>query len=44
MDNNAMGAIGGTDGGSVTMLHQGIHSGEGLEVEEGPRLPSNLFG
>lgn len=44
MDNNAVGTIGGADGGSVTMLYQGIHSGEGLEVKEGSHFPSNFLG
>jgi len=44
MDNDSVGAIGGADGGPVTMLYQGIHSGEGPEVEEGSHFPSGLFG
>ena len=44
MDNGPVGALGGADGGPVTMLYQGIHSGEGLEVEEGPHFPSGLPG
>jgi hypothetical protein len=42
MDSRSMGALGGTDGGPVTMLYQGIHSGEDLEVEEGSYFPSGL--
>lgn len=44
MDNGSVGALGGNDGGPITMLHQGIHSGEGLEVEEGSYFPSGLLG
>ena len=44
MDNGSVVALGGTDGGPVTMLYQGIHSGEGLEVEEGSHFPSDLLG
>jgi len=34
------GAIEGADG---VMLYQGVHSGEGLEVEEGFHSPSDLM-
>lgn len=44
MDNNIVDAIGGTDGGSLAMLYQSIHSGKGLEVKEGSHFPSNFLG
>ena len=44
MDNCSVGALGGVDGGPVTMLYQGIQPGKGLEVEEGSHFPSDLLG
>jgi hypothetical protein len=44
MGNNTVGAIGGTDGGSITMLYQSIHTGEGLEIEERSHFPGNFLG
>ena len=44
MDDNSLDTVRGADGRFITMLYQGIHSGEGLEVKEGSHFPSDLLG